>query len=168
MGQAVWNLFALLTVFSGVVNLLNAASAWGVVFCNGNLKLAAVWQLCRCLYKTLAVCALAHDNGTVFILQRTAHNLTGAGTGTIYKHKQRNLCVNRLICSFIYFFNFTPLAFCGYNGFTFWQEEVANIYCFSYYTTSIVSEVKNNGFSALLLQIKQSLLNLIRTLAIER
>ena len=85
-----------LLVAVAVVDGLYATSAGYVVFAHGDLHLAVVGHGQYVLHEALAVAALAHDDGTVEVLQAAAHNLAGRRRAAVDEHRQWYLGVFRL------------------------------------------------------------------------
>ena len=99
--ERVGHMLCAATTVMSVVDSLNTATAWNVIFVRGELHLAVVGQVNRGLYEAFPIGTCAHNDSAVEVLKRTGCNLTGACSVVVDQHNDRNDGVDRFGCRLI-------------------------------------------------------------------
>ena len=157
VGEAVGHLARLAITLQLVVDGLDAASTWNIVFAGGEFQTTVVRQFARRLHESLSVCTSTNHHGTVQILQRTAHNFRSRSRRSIHQHG--NACQGvewfgfRLISSV----GSLDFAFRLHDGQTFSHEQVHDIHCLAEQSTAISSQVDDETLCPFVFQTDKRL-----------
>ena len=127
-----------------VVDFLNQAATWNVVFGDGEFEQTVERQWAGGLHQSLAVGTTADNHGAVEVLECASGDFACRGRPAVDEHRQWHIGHDGLLRGFIHTVILCGAAFCGQHLSAFRQEEAENFDGFVHQSAAVAAQVEHH------------------------